>query len=210
MCCLSILVSLMLNIFLSSHAFFAFGWLGFFGIIDVFNFWLSWGWRSSTWRISSSPSSTLGASPSTTTLAPTQSGKQTNHLREADKSPTRSRHIAHGKLSHGQGRSSAQSLPARDNIAQGKLSISLTGSSQHRSQEALNIALFKQCLSSSIINPSIGYIYYLESTVVPKLKPNSGSGDLSPTLGEEVCAPLWCKTSVLLYLVIFGSATKSW
>ena len=28
---------------------------------------------------------------------------------------------------------------------------------------------------------------------------SSGSGDLSPTLGEEVCAPLWCKISVLLY-----------
>ena len=34
MCCLSILVSLMLNTFLSSHAFFALGWLGFFDIIE--------------------------------------------------------------------------------------------------------------------------------------------------------------------------------
>ena len=35
-------------------------------------------------------------------------------------------------------------------------------------------------------------------------------GDLSPTLGEDVCALLCCKTSVLLYLLILGSATKSW
>ena len=60
------------------------------------------------------------------------------------------------------------------------------------------------------VNPSIGYIYYLESIVVPKLKPNSGSGDLSPTLGEEVCAPLWCKISVLLLLINLSSAAKSW
>ena len=30
---------------------------------------------------------------------------------------------------------------------------------------------------------------------------SSGSGDLSPTLGEDVCALLWCKTNVLLYLL---------
>ena len=48
-------------------------------------------------------------------------------------------------------------------------------------------------------NPSyVGYIYSLGSIVVPKHKPTSGSGDLSPTLGEEVCAPLCFKTSVLL------------
>ena len=27
---------------------------------------------------------------------------------------------------------------------------------------------------------------------------SSGSGDLNPMLGEEACAPLWFKTSVLL------------
>ena len=32
---------------------------------------------------------------------------------------------------------------------------------------------------------------------------SSGSGDLNPTLGEEACAPLWFKTSVLLPLLNF-------
>ena len=39
---------------------------------------------------------------------------------------------------------------------------------------------------------------------------SSGSGDLDPMLGEEACAPLWFKTSVLLQLIDFSSATKSW
>ena len=38
----------------------------------------------------------------------------------------------------------------------------------------------------------------------------SGSGDLNPMLGEEACAPLWFKTSVLLSFLDIGSATKSW
>ena len=49
----------------------------------------------------------------------------------------------------------------------------------------------------------VGYIYSLGSIVVPKHKPTSGSGDLSSTLGEEVCAPLWFKTSVLLAFLNF-------
>ena len=63
----------------------------------------------------------------------------------------------------------------------------------------------------------VGYIYSLGSIVVPKHKPTSGSGDLSSTLGEEVCAPLWFKTSVLLAFlnsqqcntVLVNVATKS-
>ena len=133
MCCLSILVSLMLNIFLSSHAFFAFGWLGFFGIIDVFNFWLSWGWRSSTWRISSSPSSTLGAPPSTTTLAPT--------LYKG------SRHIAHEKQTH---------RPREALTWPGTLfSTVSTGQRQHRPREALHIARGKLSTSLTELNTNL-------------------------------------------------------
>ena len=63
----------------------------------------------------------------------------------------------------------------------------------------------------------VGYIYSLGSIVVPKHKPTSGSGDPSSTLGEEVCAPLWFKTSVLLAFlnsqqcntVLVNVATKS-
>ena len=97
-----------------------------------------------------------------------------------------------------------------------------TGSSQHRSREALTSpslsSVYPVLLLPSVnLNPSIGFIYYLESTVVPKNKPTSGSGDLSPTLGEEVCAPLWFKTSVLLAFlnsqqcntVLVNVATKS-
>ena len=135
----------MLNTFLSSYAFFALGWLGFFGIIDVFNFWLSWGWRSSTWRISSSPSSTLGAPPSTTTLAPTKSGKQTNRPREADTSPTGSSHMARDALQHSLYRPETTSPK---------------GSSQYRSREALNIAHRKLSTSPSL------------SSVCPVLLPN--------------------------------------
>ena len=56
----------------------------------------------------------------------------------------------------------------------------------------------------------VGNVYRLVSIVVSKLQSTSGSGDLSPTLGEEVCAPLWCKISVLLLLLALSSATKSW
>ena len=134
-CNLLELASLMLNTFLSSHAFFALGWLGFFGIIDAFNLWLSRGWRSSTWRISSSPSSTLGAPPSTTTLAPTKSGKQTNRQREADTSPTGSSHMARDALQHSLYRPETTSPK---------------GSSQYRSREALNIAHRKLSTSPSL------------------------------------------------------------
>ena len=89
------------------------------------------------------------------------------------------------------------------------------GSSQHRSREALTSpslsSVYPVLLLPSVnLDPSIGFIYYLESTDVPKNKPTSGSGDLSPTLGEEVCAPLWCKTSVLLLHINLSSAAKSW
>ena len=37
---------------------------------------------------------------------------------------------------------------------------------------------------------------------------SSGSGDLNPMLGEEACAPLWFKTSVLLPLLNFWQCYK--
>ena len=143
-----------------------------------------------------------------------------------------------GSSHHGLRCSAAQSLPTRDNIAQGKLTTAgyalhrslyqpekniAQGKSSHYSQgcsaaqspharDTSPTAHLQQCSSHAIrvLQPLyIGNIY-LGSFVVPKPLPTSGSGDLSPTLGEEVCAPLWCKTSVLLYLLILGSATKSW
>ena len=123
--------------------------------------------------------------------------------------------IAQGKLLHGQGCSSAQSLPARDTIARGKLShqpgmLSSTVSTCQR-----HIAHRPPCSSNphanSVLQPLyIGNIFYLGSIVVPKPLPTSGSGDLSPKLGEEACAPLWCKTSMLLPLFTPGSVTQSW
>ena len=75
MCCLSILVSLMLNTFLSSHAFFALGWLGFFGIIDVFYFRLSRGcWRRTCPTSSTSPSTPSLGHSSDNRLQPTTTG----------------------------------------------------------------------------------------------------------------------------------------
>ena len=123
--------------------------------------------------------------------------------------------IAQGKLLHGQGCSSAQSLLARDTIARGKLShqpgmLSSTVSTCQR-----HIAHRPPCSSNSnansVLQPLyIGNIFYLGSIVVPKPLPTSGSGDLSPKLGEEACAPLWFKTSMLLPLFTPGSVTQSW
>ena len=56
-----------------------------------------------------------------------------------------------------------------------------------------------ESLKSVFKNPMVGTIYSLVSSDVTNLQPTSGSGNLSPTLGEEVCAPLWCKISVLLH-----------
>ena len=56
-----------------------------------------------------------------------------------------------------------------------------------------------ESLKSVFNNPMVGTIYSLVSSDVTNLQPTSGSGNLSPTLGEEVCAPLWCKISVLLH-----------
>ena len=76
-----------------------------------------------------------------------------------------------------------------------------------------HIAPSKQCsfyFYQVSCNPSNSYTYHSESIAVPEPKPTSGSGDLSSTLGEEVCAPLWCKISVLLSLLNLSSAAKSW
>ena len=67
-----------------------------------------------------------------------------------------------------------------------------------------------ESLKSVFNNPMVGTIYSLVSSDVANLQPTSGSGNLSPTLGEEVYAPLWFRTSVLLLLFTLGSATKSW
>ena len=109
----------------------------------------------------------------------------------------------------------AQSLPAIDTPAQGKLShqpgmLSSTVSTCQR-----HIAHRPPCSSNSnansVLQPLyIGNIFYLGSIVVPKPLPTSGSGDLSPKLGEEACAPLWFKTSMLLPLFTPGSVTQSW
>ena len=67
-----------------------------------------------------------------------------------------------------------------------------------------------ESLKSVFNNPMVGTIYSLVSSDVTNLQSTSGSGNLSPTLGEEVCAPLWCKISVLLSLLNLSSAAKSW
>ena len=67
-----------------------------------------------------------------------------------------------------------------------------------------------ESLKSVFNNPMVGTIYRLVSSDVTNLQPTSGSGNLSPTLGEEVYAPLWFKTSVLLLLLTLGSATTFW
>lgn len=114
-----------------------------------------------------------------------------------------------------QGCSAAQSLYARDTSPTANHVHLLLMQTQLRDAEPNSGTQSpkvgsEESLKSVFNNPMVGTIYRLVSSDVTNLQPTSGSGNLSPTLGEEVYAPLWFKTSVLLLLLTLGSTTKFW